>query len=212
MPVVAPSVAAAPQQIATAAPVATPTTAPTPAPAPLDRAEIMREVERRVAEARAQIEREMTERLAAERVAMRKESDQRVAAAQAEAEAQSRRDVLANLRRADILANTGHLSEANDIYLSIANASGASREAITEAAVGLYRTADYADAVKAFRRLGSFARGEEDLRYYEAVSLFETGQYDEAKRQLACALPYLQVSELIERYIAKIEGLTSEAR
>ncbi|MGZ4778864.1 MAG: hypothetical protein ACXV5L_06685 [Thermoanaerobaculia bacterium] len=218
--VTTPTPAPAPAPVTEPPPVTVPSPAPvtvppppppTPAPAALDRAEIMREVERRVAEARAEIEKEMTERLAAERLAMRKESDQRVAAAQADAEAQSRRDVLTNLRRADVLANTGHLSEAKDIYLSIANASGATREAITEASVGLYRTAAYSDAVKGFRRLGTFARGEEDLRYYEAVSLFETGQYDEAKRQLACALPYLQVTELMERYIAKIQGLT-EAR
>jgi tetratricopeptide (TPR) repeat protein len=189
---------------------------PTPAAAPqpmstADREEIMREVERRVAEARAQIEKQMAERLAAERAAMERELDTRVAAARAAAEAQARRDVLVNLHKAEILANTGHINEAKDIYLSIANAPAAMREAITEAAIGLYRIGDYADAVTAFRRLGTLARGEEDLRYYEAVSLFEMGQFEEARKQLSCALPYLKVTDDIQRYQSKIESAASRS-
>jgi len=201
--------------------VAPPTSAalvppPTPAPVPqpmsaADREEIMREVERRVAEARAQIEKQMAERLAAERAAMERELDTRLAASRAAAEAQARRDVLVNLHKAEILANTGHINEAKDIYLSIANAPAAMREAITEAAIGFYRLGAYADAVTAFRRLGTLARGEEDLRYYEAVSLFEMGQFEEARKQLSCALPYLKVTDDIQRYQSKIESAASRS-
>jgi len=193
------------------APVATASMTPAPPPAQsaevagMTREEIMREVEKRVAEARAQWEKEMTQRLAAERASMQKEMDIRIA----QIESQARHDVLGNIRRADLLANTGHLADASEIYLSIANATAATREAITEAGIGLYRTGSYADAASALRRLGTFARGEEDLRYYYAVSLYETGNVDEAGRQLACALPYLQVTDAIERYEAKIEAAMS---
>lgn len=201
--------------IASAAPVpppVTPAVTPAAVPAPAtttmsesDRQAIIREVDRRVAEARAQWEKELARRLAEERTAMQKQFDERIA----EIESQARHDVLGNIRHADILANTGHLGEANDIYLSIANATAATRDAITEAGIGLYRTGNYADAANALRRLGTFARGEEDLRYYYAVSLYETGNIGEASRQLACALPYLQVNEAIERYQAKIEAAAS---
>jgi len=193
------------------APVATASMTPAAQPAQsaevagITREEIMREVERRVAEARAQWEKEMTERLAAERASMQKEMDIRIA----QIESQARHDVLGNIRRADLLANTGHLADASEIYNSIANATAATREAITEAGIGLYRTGSYSDAANALRRLGTFARGEEDLRYYYAVSLYETGNVDEAGRQLACALPYLQVTDAIERYEAKIEAAMS---
>jgi tetratricopeptide (TPR) repeat protein len=211
-PAPAPTPTAPPTQtIASAAPMSPPVT-PTVAPAPAtttmsesDRQAIIREVDRRVAEARAQWEKELARRLAEERTAMQKQFDERIA----EVESQARHDVLGNIRHADILANTGHLGEANDIYLSIANATAATRDAITEAGIGLYRTGNYSDAANALRRLGTFARGEEDLRYYYAVSLYETGNIDEASRQLACALPYLQVNEAIERYQAKIEAAAS---
>jgi tetratricopeptide (TPR) repeat protein len=208
-PMPVPQVAAAPQ------PVPTPMPAPPPAVAiaaqpgatvlQSDREAIMREVEKRVAEARAQWEKEMTARLAAEHTAMQKQLDERIA----EIESQSRHDVLGNIRRADILANTGHLTEANEIYTSIANATAATREAITEAGIGLYRTGSYSDAANALRRLSTFARGEEDIRYYYAVSLYETGNVDEASRQLACALPFIQRTEAVERYEAKIEAAAS---
>jgi hypothetical protein len=48
------------------------------------------------------------------------------------------------------------------------------------------------ESVRAFTRLGAFNRGEDDLRYYYAVSLFEIGKYDDAKQELAAALPNLQ--------------------
>ncbi len=78
-------------------------------------------------------------------------------------------------------------------------------ETVAAVATGLYRTGDFTDALRAFQRLGTFGRGEEDLRYYKAVALYETGRYDEAKKELACALPYLQMSDEVLRYRAKIE-------
>ncbi len=115
-------------------------------------------------------------------------------------------DFADTLRQANAAAANGQLAEANRLYASIVDATDASRDAIVNAATGLYRTADYADAVRAFGRLGAFARGEEDLRYYNAVSLFEMGRYAEAKHELACALPYISVTPDVDRYRAKIEA------
>jgi hypothetical protein len=55
-----------------------------------------------------------------------------------------------------------------------------------------------------------FHRGEEDLRYYNAVSLFETAHYEEAKKELACALPFLEATGSVERYREKIEQMGSQ--
>ena len=62
----------------------------------------------------------------------------------------------------------------------------------------------------AFRKLGAFARGEEDLRYYDAVSLYETGNYGAAQKELACALPFLQITDDVSRYRSKIEKTATQ--
>ncbi len=110
------------------------------------------------------------------------------------------------LRQADALAASGRTTEAATLYGAVARSPSASREAIAAAATGLYRTGDFAGAAAAFGRLGTFLRGEEDLRFYDAVSLYETGRYDEARRQLDCAIPFLQITDEIARYRAKIEA------
>jgi Flp pilus assembly protein TadD len=115
-------------------------------------------------------------------------------------------DVVGTLREANAAAAKGQLDEANRLYASVVDAPNVSRDAIISAATGLYRTGDFIDAVRAFARLGTFARGEEDLRYYNAVALFETGRYAEAKKELACALPYIDLTSDVARYRAKIEG------
>ena len=115
-------------------------------------------------------------------------------------------DVVATLREANALAAQGRIDEANRLFTAVVDAPNAFRDAIIGAAVGLYRGSDYAGAARAFGKLGTFARGEEDLRYYYAVALYETGRYAEAKRELACALPYIEVTADIARVQAKIEG------
>src|SRR5436190_1585906 len=115
-------------------------------------------------------------------------------------------DLADTLRQANTAAASGQLADANRLYASVVDAPSASRDAVVNAATGLYRTADYADAVRGFAKLGAFARGEEDLRFYNAVSLYETGRYGEAKHELACALPYINVTADVDRYRAKIEA------
>ena len=111
------------------------------------------------------------------------------------------------LDQAASLAANGQPDQARRVYLALLNAANVSRATIAASAQGLYRLGDYADAVEAFRDLGTFSRGEEDLRYYNAVSLFETGHYDDAKKELACALPYIQITGDVARYRDKIQRM-----
>jgi hypothetical protein len=113
------------------------------------------------------------------------------------------------LDQAASLAANGQPDQARRVYLALLNAANTSRATIAASAQGLYRLGDYADAVEAFRNLGTFAPSESDLRYYNAVSLFETGRYAEAKKELACALPYIQITADVARYRDKIQKMPS---
>jgi hypothetical protein len=113
------------------------------------------------------------------------------------------------LDQAASLAANGQPDQARRVYLALFNQANVSRHTIAEAARGLYRLGAFADAVEAFRNLGTFNRGEEDLRYYNAVSLFEIGHYEDAKKELACALPYIQITSDVARYRDKIQKMGS---
>ena len=154
-------------------------------------AEIQKLTEARIAEERASAERAATARVT-------------------EAEAAARKEYLMALRTAEAAAGNGNVTEAVRLYSGLANSTGAPREVLAEAAVGLYRTGAFREAVQAFRRFGTFARGEEDLRYYHAVALYETGAYVEAQKELACALPFIQVTEDVTRYRTKIENTVAQ--
>ena len=117
-------------------------------------------------------------------------------------------DTRALLRRANEFAAAGRFEEAREIYARLGSAN-VSREARVQAAIGLYRIAAYRDAVAAFERLAPFARGEEDLRYYNAVSLFESGRYEEARFELSCALPFIRMTEDVIRYRTRIEQMVA---
>jgi hypothetical protein len=154
-------------------------------------AEIQRLTEARIVEERAAAERAATTRVT-------------------EAETAARKEYLMALRTAEAAAGNGNVTEAVRIYSGLANSTGAPREVLAEAAVGLYRTGAFREAVQAFQRFGTFARGEEDLRYYHAVALYETGAYVEAQKELACALPFIQVTEDVTRYRTKIENTVAQ--
>lgn len=113
------------------------------------------------------------------------------------------------LEQAASLAENGQPEQARRVYLALLNSTNVPRATIASAAQGLYRLGAYADAVEAFRNLGTFVPGEADLRYYNAVSLFETGHYDDAKKELACALPYIQITSEVSRYRDKIQMMGS---
>jgi tetratricopeptide (TPR) repeat protein len=109
------------------------------------------------------------------------------------------------IKQAQKAALNGDIDNAVFLFSQVASSNHANRSQIAAAATGLYRTSAYIEAVEAFKRLGPFAHGEADLRYYDAVALYETGHYDEARKQLACALPYLEPSDDVVRYRMKIE-------
>lgn len=116
------------------------------------------------------------------------------------------------LRQAEALAENDRFEEANALYRELATSANVSRDILTAAAIGLYRTGAWSDSAAAFARLGTFAKGEEDLRFYHAVALFEGGRYDAAKRELACALPFIEETEEVSRYRAKIEAMAALAK
>ncbi|HVS33481.1 MAG TPA: hypothetical protein VMS98_18735 [Thermoanaerobaculia bacterium] len=209
----------------TASPVAPPAAPPRASPAPVPEpvtvqveappsdagTERERYIEQRLAEERVKIERMFEERLAVERTAMQREADVRVAAVQrtvlapvAMPDLVTRRDYLARLREAEGFVATRQFGRAIDHWSALMRRPGTPRDILAEAATGLYRAGAYRQAVDAFAQFGTFGRGEEDLRYYYAVALFEVGRFDEAGRELSCALPYIEVTNEVERYQAKI--------
>jgi tetratricopeptide (TPR) repeat protein len=114
-------------------------------------------------------------------------------------------EALTTLRQATDLATAGEHEAAQALYVRLANDRNVRREVLTEAAIGLYRINSFEESVAAFRRMDVFARGEEDLRYYFAVALYETGAYREAQKELYCALPFIEVTDEVARYRLKIE-------
>jgi tetratricopeptide (TPR) repeat protein len=120
------------------------------------------------------------------------------------------RGYLTELRQAEAFGDNGLTAEADAIYTRILDATPpVPREVVTAAAIGLYRTGAYHESVEAFRRLGVFARGEEDLRYYHAVALYEIGEYAAAQKELACALPFIEMTDEVARYRLRIDQMTA---
>jgi tetratricopeptide (TPR) repeat protein len=102
---------------------------------------------------------------------------------------------------------TASLTEARRIYRELlASANSADHATAVRIAEGFYRARDFAGALAAFERAGALRRGEEPYRYYVAVALYETGQYERARRELAAALPYIEVTADVERYRLKIQS------
>jgi hypothetical protein len=116
-------------------------------------------------------------------------------------------EIRRQLDTADRAVEQGNLEQARNIYVRLLNSGNTPRAAMLEVARGLYQTADFRGAVAAFSRIGVLRAGEEDFHYYAAVSLFETGNFAAAYKQLLCALPFIRVTDDVARYRAKIEGM-----
>lgn len=222
---------AAPTQIVREVPVDAPpppaTTANEPVvrEEPVDEARIAQleaELAARIAAAQAEADRRIA--------AIEAEAQRRVAAAEARASAAERaaqaartaresavtaappplstaeeREYLISLRQAEAFATNGATDRAAAIYQRIAGDARVPREIVAEAGVGLYRIGAYREAADVFGRMGAFGRGEEDLRYYYAVALFESGNYERARRELDCALPFIQINDEVARYRLRIQ-------
>jgi len=168
----------------------------------VERAATEKAANEKIASARAAADRLAVERIASEKAAADRAVNERVAAAQAEA----RSNLYTTLRQAEAFATNGQIDSANGVYTRLLSSSEASRDTLAVVASGLYRIGAFARAVQAFQKLGMFNRGEEDLRYYYAVSLYETGHYADAQLELTCALPFIEINDSVARYRAKIEG------
>ncbi|MBV8517584.1 MAG: hypothetical protein JO197_09305 [Acidobacteria bacterium] len=97
------------------------------------------------------------------------------------------------------------LPEARTIYRGLLDMR-LDHDALIRVAEGFYRARDFANALAAFSRAGTLRGGEEPYRYYIAVALYETGAYVQAKRELAAALPFIEITPDVARYRAKIEA------
>ncbi|MCU1228803.1 MAG: hypothetical protein JWO97_1687 [Acidobacteria bacterium] len=117
----------------------------------------------------------------------------------------------ASLQQAEELAARGDVASAAAIYERFLGTPGVSRETLAQVATGFYGIGAYDRARYAFERLGELHRGEEDLRYYKAVSLFETGAYYDARKELACALPFIEVTTEVAHYSAMIDEMANAA-
>lgn len=114
-------------------------------------------------------------------------------------------NVDAQLTLADTAIERDDLSSATRVYRSVLEEPTLTHEQLLRIGEGAYRARDFADSVRALERSG-FRSGEEPYRYYYAVGLYETGDYAAAKKELALALPYIEVTRDIARYRTKIEG------
>jgi tetratricopeptide (TPR) repeat protein len=128
------------------------------------------------------------------------------APAQIAAPAKPAVDVPARVAAGERALSAANLAEARKIYRELLDAPGVDHATWIRIAEGLYRSRDFAGALTAFQRVGTLRSGEEAYRYYVAVALYETGQYDRARRELAAALPFIEVTPDVERYRAKIEA------
>src|SRR4051794_32022109 len=111
----------------------------------------------------------------------------------------------ASLADAERAVNSGDLATARTLYRTAIEAPQVSHATALRAAEGLYRSRDFAGAIRAFQRAGTIGAGEEQYHYYYAVALYENGRYTESKRELMAALPFIEVTPDVERYRVKIE-------
>ena len=112
----------------------------------------------------------------------------------------------ASLAEAQRAIDEGDIGRARSIYNALVSGPELSHPAALRLADGLYRVRDFAGAARAFQRAGAIVHGEEQFHYAYAVTLYETGRYAEAKRELAASLPYIEMTTDVARYRAKIEG------
>jgi hypothetical protein len=120
--------------------------------------------------------------------------------------AKPRVDVPALLAAGDRAVVAAKLVDARRAYRELLTVPDLDHATSIRVAEGLYRSRDFAGVLEAFARVGTLRSGEEAYRYYIAVALYETGQHERAKRELASALPYIEITPDVERYRARIEA------
>jgi tetratricopeptide (TPR) repeat protein len=115
-------------------------------------------------------------------------------------------DVPAQLSAGERALTTANINEARRIYRDLLTVQGLDHGTMIRIGEGLYRSRDFANVLAAFDRAGTLRSGEEAYRYYLAVAAFEVGQFDRARRELAAALPFIELTPDVQRYRTKIEA------
>jgi len=115
-------------------------------------------------------------------------------------------EITSRIGAADRALGSANLNDARRLYREVLAVPTLEHETLVRVAEGLYRSRDFANSLTAFTRLGTLRKGEEPYRYYIAVAAYETGDYARAKKELAAALPYIEVTPDVARYRTKIEG------
>jgi Flp pilus assembly protein TadD len=72
-----------------------------------------------------------------------------------------------------------------------------------------YRASRWSEAVEFFGRGGTPSAERPELSFYEAVARFETGDLAGARAALERALPQIQRTPFVERYVSRIRGSAS---
>jgi hypothetical protein len=115
-------------------------------------------------------------------------------------------EIATRLIAAERALNTANLLDARRVYRELLASANLPHETLIRIAEGLYRARDFAAALQGFTRAGTLRRGEEPYRYYIAVAAYETGDTGRAKKELAAALPFIEMTPDVARYRARIEG------
>lgn len=115
-------------------------------------------------------------------------------------------DIPSRLAAAERALGSANLAEARRIYRELLDAPGVDHATSIRIGEGFYRARDFANVMKAFQRAGTFRAGEEAYHYYLAVAAYETGDYERARRELATALPHIELTDDVQRYRTKIES------
>jgi hypothetical protein len=115
------------------------------------------------------------------------------------------RDITQQLAAADRALGSGDLNGSRKFYQQLLGETLTHEQAL-RVAEGLYRARDFSNVIRAFDRAGALKRGEEPYRFYLAVALYETGKIAAAKKELAAALNYIELTPDVARYRDKIEG------
>ena len=115
-------------------------------------------------------------------------------------------EINTRLASAESALNGADLDGARRMYRELLAAPGLDHDALVRVAEGLYRSRDFAATLNAFARAGALRRGEEPYRYYIAVAAYETGDHARARKELAAALPYIEITPDVARYRTRIEG------
>ncbi|HVG24030.1 MAG TPA: hypothetical protein VND45_07740 [Thermoanaerobaculia bacterium] len=115
-------------------------------------------------------------------------------------------DVNAQLAAAERALTAAKIDDARRIYRELLTLPALDHGTLIRIGEGLYRARDFASVLTAFDRAGTLRYGEEPYRYYVAVAAYESRQFERARRELAAALPWIEITPDVQRYRVKIEG------